>query len=190
VTDTHARRGGKAVSVGGSAYFDRVRPVLLALVTLAGCAHAPRGHWNAAERRMCVGDICYHVGPLPGWRVVHKERGQIGFYDDRGGAVIQSNATCRDDADAAPLRTLTRHLLIGYTDRHIRSQKEVELDRRAALHSVIDVRLDGVPMVLDLYVLKRNGCIFDLSLAAPPDAYAASQPQFQLFVDGFAQEPS
>ena len=28
-------------------------------------------------------------------------------------------------------------------------------------------------MVLDLYVLKRNGCIFDLSFAAPPDALRA-----------------
>ena len=80
--------------------------------------------------------------------------------------MIQGNATCRDDADPAPLGSLTAHLLIGYTDRRTRSTEHVAVDGREALRSVIDARLDGVPVVLDLYVLKRNGCVFDLSLAA------------------------
>ncbi len=60
------------------------------------------------------------------------------------------------------------------------------LDRREALHTHLDAKLDGVPMTLDLYVMKRNGCIFDLSYAAPPDAFARGYGDFQRFVDGFA----
>jgi hypothetical protein len=43
-------------------------------------------------------------------------------------------------------------------------------------------------MTLDLYVLKRNGCIFDLSLAAPPHCHPSAAPSFYRFVDGFTDE--
>ena len=162
-----------------------MRTIWIWALLISGCAHA---EWRAAEHRLCAGETCYQVGALAaGWHVVHQEGGEVGFFNDSAGAIIQSNASCRDDADAAPLSTLTNHLLIGYTDRRVRSQERVELDRREALRTVLDVRLDGVPMVLDLYVLIRNGCIFDLSLAAPPSAYATALGDFQRFVSGFQQ---
>ena len=117
---------------------------------------------------------------------MHQEGTAVGFFSDSVGGVIEANATCRDDADAAPLRALTRQLLIGYTDRNVESQDKVSLDEREALHTRVDAKLDGVPMTLDLYVMKRNGCIFDLSYAAPPDAFARGAADFQRFVDGFA----
>ena len=160
--------------------------VALAAV-VGGCAHAPRGRFDAASDRVCAGDVCYRVGALgPGWRLVHQEGASIGFFSDGVGAVVEANATCRDDADAAPLGALTRQLLIGYTDRHIQSQETVPLDQREALRTRVQAKLDGVPMVLDLFVMKRNGCIFDLSYAAPPDGYARGADDFARFVGGFA----
>lgn len=159
----------------------------LLLVAAAACAHAPRGHYDARSEQVCAGDVCYRVGALPsGWRLVHQEGAAVGFYSDDVGGVIEANATCRDDADAAPLSTLTRHLLIGYTDRRIDAQDRVSLDGREALRTRATARLDGVPMALDLYVLKRNGCIFDLSYAAPPPGFPRGEADFAQFVDGFA----
>jgi hypothetical protein len=157
---------------------------------LAGCAHAPRGH-IAAEAggadRVCAGDVCYRVGALDDkWRLVHQEGTSAGWYSDALGGVISANASCRDDAEATPLTSLTHQLLIGYTERRIESQARVPLDRREALRTRVTAKLDGVPVTLDLYVLKRNGCIFDLSYAAPPDAFARGSDDFQRFVDGFA----
>lgn len=162
---------------------------LVALGGLAGCAHAPKGRFDAARDQVCAGQVCYHVGDLgPEWRVVHQQGSAVGFFNDDVGAVIEANATCRDDADAAPLGALTRQLLIGYTERQIESQEKVALDNREALHTRLTAKLDGVPMQLDLYVLKRNGCIFDLSYAAPPATAARGQADFARFVDGFADE--
>jgi hypothetical protein len=162
--------------------------VVVAVVAL-GCAHAPKGHVEARSdggERVCAGDVCYRVGALGGgWRMVHQEGASVGYFSDSVGGVIEANATCRDDAEAAPLPTLTRQLLIGYTDRKVESQATVPLDRREALRTRVAVKLDGVPMTLDLYVMKRNGCIFDLSYAAPPDAFARGADDFQRFVDGF-----
>ncbi|HEX8953495.1 MAG TPA: hypothetical protein VF945_16680, partial [Polyangia bacterium] len=61
----------------------------------------------------------------------------------------------------------------------------VPLDRREALRTRVTAKLDGVPMTLELYVVKRDGCIFDLSYAAPPDAFERGAADFRRFVDGF-----
>ncbi len=161
---------------------------VLAALALAGCAHSV---WSPAERELCHGQLCYIVGKLgPDWRVVHQEGTSIGFFNDAIGGVVQANATCRDDGDAAPLEALTRQLLVGYTDRRLLDSSAVELARREALHTRVAVRLDGVPMTLDLYVLKRNGCVFDLSYAAPPARYPEGRAAFARFVGGFADARS
>lgn len=158
-------------------------------ILVTGCAHAPRGHVEARgdHDRVCAGDVCYRIGALDErWRLVHQEGASVGYYSDAVGGVIEANATCRDDADAAPLPALTRQLLIGYTERHVEEQKTVPLDEREALRTRVSAKLDGVPMTLELYVMKRNGCIFDLSYAAPPDAFPRGADDFQRFVGGFA----
>jgi hypothetical protein len=165
--------------------------VAVIAVAVAGCAHVPKGHFDTALRKVCSGDICYRTGALPdGWRLVHQEGAAVGFFSDDVGGIIEANATCRDDADAAPLPALTRQLLIGYTDRRIDSQERVPLAGREALRTRAIAKLDGVPMALDLYVLKRNGCIFDLSYAAPPRGWARGAGDFARFVDGFADARS
>lgn len=163
-----------------------MRPPVLALlaIALAGCAHT---HYNPEAGQVCYRRVCYRVGALgKDWQPIKTEKAAIGFFNPQLGAVIESNATCRADAEAAPLKALTRQLLIGYTDRQVRMSESISLDGRAALHTVVDARLDGVPMVLDMYVLKRDGCIFDLTLAAPPDRYDAARPELSRFVGGFA----
>ncbi len=160
-----------------------------ALLAAAGCAHAPHGHIQELSDgdRICAGKVCYRVGALPdGWRLVHQEGASVGYFSDAASGVISANATCRDDAEATPLSSLTQQMLIGYTDRKVESQTTVPLDAREALRTRVGVKLDGVPMMLDLYVMKRNGCIFDLSYAAPPADFARGHGAFQGFVDGFA----
>jgi hypothetical protein len=160
-----------------------------AALVAAGCAHAPHGHIveSTSGDRVCAGKVCYRVGALPdGWRLVHQEGASVGYYSDAVGGVIEANATCRDDAEATPLLSLTQQMLIGYTDRKVESQATVPLDAREALRTRVGVKLDGVPMTLDLFVMKRNGCIFDLSYAAPPGAFGRGHAAFQGFVDGFA----
>jgi hypothetical protein len=160
------------------------------LVAFAGCKHAPETRVVGPNaERVCQGDICYRTGRLPaGWRVVHAEGAAVGWFHDGRTAIIESNATCRDDAEATPLSSLTDHMLLGYTERRVRAQEDVMIDGRAALHTVMAARLDGIPVVLDLYVLKRNGCIFDLSYAAPPDKWADGRPDFDRFGAGFGDE--
>jgi hypothetical protein len=119
---------------------------------------------------------------------VHKEGSAVGFYNRDLGAVLEANATCRDDAEAAPLSALTRQLLIGYTERSIHSEETIALAGREALRTRLDAKLDGVPVSLDLVVLRRNGCIYDFSYAAAPERFAAGKGDFDRFFGGFIDQ--
>jgi hypothetical protein len=154
------------------------RACLLALIA-SGCASG----WHADKRELCAKQSCYRLGDLDeSWREIRRHHGQVAFFSDTVGGVIATSSVCREDADAAPLEALTNRLLIGYTDRNEISTERVTIQGREALHSVIEAKLDGVPVTLDLYVMKRNGCIVDLSFAAPVERYKAGQPQFERFV--------
>jgi hypothetical protein len=159
---------------------------MVALFLFCGCASSVSG-WHQSTRELCSNASCFRLGTLdPSWTEVHHEKGEVGFFNTRVGGVIQTNTACRDDADAAPLTALTNRLLIGYTERRDLSSELVDLDGREALHSVIEAKLDGVPVTLDLYVMKRDGCIFDLSFAAPVARSSEGKVDFDRFIRGFA----
>jgi hypothetical protein len=154
------------------------RGCLLVCVVASGCSA-----WHPATRELCAGDNCYRLGELDeSWHQIQRRRDSVAFFSDSVGGVINSSTICRADADAAPLEALTNRLLIGYTERQDISVERVMLAGREALHSVIAAKLDGVPVKLDLYVLKRNGCIVDLAFGAPVARYPAGQSHFEHFV--------
>ena len=160
--------------------------------SVAACIRCPRGTSirspiaSAPARSAIAWARCRRAGAS-----VHLESAAIGFYSADVGGVIEANASCRDDAEAAPLEALTRLLLIGYTERNDRlADRRCRSTQREALRTQLDAKLDGVPMTLDLLVMKRNGCIFDLSYAAPPDRFARGSTDFAQFVDGFADTRS
>lgn len=156
---------------------------LVAALALSGCAKTV---WRDEENLLCRAGRCLHVGELgPGWRVVQTEKAQVGFHNDALDSVIQAARACRDDADAAPLDRLTDHLLIGYTEREYVDRRLVPLAGREALRTRVRAKLEGVPVVLDLLVMKKDGCIYDLSYVAPPDTYAGGLSAFERFVRGF-----
>jgi hypothetical protein len=165
----------------------RVLALAVVAAIAAGCAaKLPPGHWDAAARRVCAGRVCYVVGALDdSWQMVHQESAAAGWFNTRAGAIIASNASCHDDAEAAPLSALTRQLLVGYTERRILDERVVPFAQREALRTRVIAKLDGVPMELEILVLRRNGCVFDLSYAAPPGSFAVAAPDFARFVAGF-----
>lgn len=160
------------------------------LCVLVSCGHTREdARWNDHKSQLCSHQGCYRVGRLgPDWRFLRTERNSVLFFNESISGVMQGNATCRGDTEAATLQHLTEHMFIGYTERDTQLQALVPLAQREALHTVARAKLDGVPMVLDLYVLKRNGCVFDLSYSAPPELYERGRADFARFVHGFVDE--
>lgn len=132
-------------------------------------------------------EVQFRVGPVPAnWRPIEVEGTLIAFRDDAAGATVAVNGRCGKDADDVPLEALTHHLFLEFTERHMRSQQKIWLDGRQALRTEMDAALDGVPKRYTVYVLKKNGCVYDFLRIAQPSEAAETDDAFERFVSGFA----
>lgn len=153
---------------------------LLCALAAAGCAGSSLrdGVYTDDQAR-------YRIGALPArFERVRGYAGDLAFHH-RGEGTISVNATCEGYEDV-PLAALVNHLLFDTAERRFVVEETVTLDGRAARHVVVRLELDGVPLELELYVMKKDGCVIDLShvraVDAPPEARAA----FHAFVARFA----
>ncbi|MGZ3404834.1 MAG: hypothetical protein ACXVAN_00215 [Polyangia bacterium] len=119
------------------------------------------------------------------WERVRDDGDGVTFHHPCGGTIATST-TC-GDADDVPLDVLTNHALIGVEQRREQPRRRLVVDGRAALRTRLDATLDGVPVALDLVVLKKDGCTIDLYLVAPPRAFDERRPDFDRFVAAFRQ---
>jgi hypothetical protein len=156
-----------------------VRPALAVALLAAACATSKveRGVYRSK-------DAAFHLGPLgQGWRRVQLRGADVSYRHDEGGTILV-NASCEDLKDL-PLDVLTNQALFGVEERRERSRETLTLDGRAALRTRLSGELDGVPVELDLVVLKKDGCTYDLQLVTGQGVTAARAADFSRFVNGF-----
>lgn len=170
----------------GCRVFDR-RASLVWGLCLSACAAA--GLNNGVYRDDTV---AFRVGPIPEhWHSVAEddqdpELVSFAFHSDKGQMTVGLAARCGRDGDDVPLRSLTQHLYLGFTDRTLRLEREFTLDARAALRTEMVASLDGVPQDLTFVVMKKDGCVYDFwRVAAKP----APDAEFDAFVQGFQVLP-
>ncbi len=134
------------------------------------------------------GTLRFHTGPVPSdWHQVDADGTLLAFRDDGAPATIALNGRCGVDGDDVPLASLTQHLFLQFTERELKSQEELTLDGRAAMRTELLGKLDGVPKHFLVYVLKKDGCVYDFWRIA--DVRAGDAAPFESFVRGFATEP-
>lgn len=100
------------------------------------------------------------------------------------GAVVAVNGLCTGHGDPS-LKVLTDHLLMGFDAREILGREELMLAGRAALRTRAAARLDGIPMEMELTVLKKDGCVYDLSYSAPPSSFETGLGAYRAVVESF-----
>lgn len=122
----------------------------------------------------------------PSWQPLEAEGTGLAFRDADAGATIAVSGRCGKDAEDVPLAALTQHLFIQFTEREAVLEELVALDGREALHTVMKAKLDGVPKQFDVWVLKKDGCVYDMVYIARPESFEAGVPGFRAFVGGFA----
>lgn len=131
-------------------------------------------------------EIAFRVGPVPeSWRRVDQEEARLAFRDDAARATVVVGGRCGKDADDVPLESLTHHLFLQFTDRVPLAQRRFPLDGREALRSELWARLDGVKKHFVVYVIKKDGCVYDFVRVADT-ADPARVGEFDRFVRGFA----
>jgi len=131
------------------------------------------------------GVLHFRTGPVPAaWHSIEADGTLLAFRDDATPATVALNGRCGIDGDDVPLASLTQHLFLQFTERELTSQQELNIDGRAALRTDLVGKLDGVPKRFLVYVLKKDGCVYDFWRISEPKAGDAVD--FEGFVKGFA----
>ena len=130
--------------------------------------------------------VAFRIPSPPGhWeRVDHSHA--LAFRDERTSAMILFNARCGLDGDDIPLSALTNHLFMQFTDKQLETQEVVPFDEREAMHTRMVASLDGVPLRYDAWVLKKDGCVYDMLYFAEPARFEAGYGAFSSMVRQFA----
>jgi len=163
----------------------RRRLALVSLIAVAAAACGSGAQFQFQARVFDNGSVRYRVGPqTAGFERIAVAGNNLAWHDARHGT-ISVNSTCKDYEDVPP-RALLNHLWFGMTERVYRVDETVTLDGRAAQHVIADLQLDGVPVTASVYLLVKDGCVFDLTHVAGRATAASAQPLFDAFVRDFA----
>ncbi len=159
---------------------------------LCACAVASLFGWSCAGNGL-TGNVYRGDGfaftvvePRGAWKRIDATEAALAYRNDEVHGSILVNARCGLDGDDVPLQSLTQHLFLQFTEQQIDTQEVVPFDGREAMHTVISAKLDGVPMRYDVWVLKKDGCVYDLLYLAPPSGFDAGRGAFEDLVRGFS----
>jgi hypothetical protein len=161
----------------------RVRHLFLAAVLCgaAGCSAGLQGDTYRGD------GFAFRIAPPPpSWQRITISHAALAYRSDANGATIVINGRCKLDGEDVPLASLTQHLFIRFTEREIVEQTVLPFDRREAMRTILTAKLDGVPMKFDVWVLKKDGCVYDFAYMAAPDRFASGDAEFERFVRGFS----
>jgi hypothetical protein len=161
--------------------------VFLCAWLLLRCAHTESLEGSVLHK----GDLSVRLGQAPGgWRPLRIDGADLAYRDEEHEGSVMFDVGCHRRDDDAPLGVLSGQLVIGTTERDILSEETEPFDGREALHTRMRAKLDGVPMQYDIYVLKKDGCTYDLVYVAPPARSPEGEPAFERFARGLHAETS
>ena len=128
----------------------------------------------------------FRHGELPGgWEATKVAGLAVAFYHEGYGATAGVAPVCDGLTDAS-LESLAQQELIGLEQREKIEESRVTVDGREAIDWVVKGSMDGVEVVLNLVVFRREGCVYDLNLVSRPDTFEKARSEFRGFVGGFA----
>ena len=130
--------------------------------------------------------LAFRLGEAPPtWKRIGVTNARLAFRDEEAESTVLVNGRCGKDGDDVPLLALTQHLFMSFTEREVLEQAIVPMDGREAMHTVMRAKLDGVPKVFDAYVLKKDGCVYDLVGIWAVGKFDSHRGAFEAFASGF-----
>ncbi len=165
------------------------------LVFLPGCIFGPqpfRGVISYRQGKVYIAlhpDRFYRVGELPqGWKQLRTKARAIIFYNEELKASIATDAFCGDSVPDASLDSLGGQIISALDNRTVTSEHQFMLAGRGALRQLVEGTMDGVEVHLNLVIVRKDNCVFDLYAIMPRQVRELVEEDFDLFVDGFRYE--
>ena len=171
-----------------------LRPIgfCLAAVFLTGCFSFPRSFHALRYRNQKIfidEHHYYQVGPLPKeWQKKASQNPGILFRHQKTKATLATEALCGAAFEDLPLEILTGHLLTGLEEVKKIKEESWTLSGRKTLYTQASAGLDGVPVLLNIAVVKKNSCEFDFLSVATASGAEQITNDFLNFVKGFSYQ--
>lgn len=160
----------------------RLALVPFALIALS--CRGPRMEGGVFEKD----GVRYRMGELAAsWRPVTVEENDVAYVSKDSPHSLAVNSTCQSHGDPS-LEVLTDHLMMGFTDKERVHQERRMLDGRESLRSRYKARLDGVPVEMELVVLKKDSCVYDFTYLSPPGRLEEKRDSFERVLKEFHTE--
>ena len=164
-----------------------VAALLLGALALAACSGV-KVRQGPQDGEVITERTRYKFGePGSDWRRVSLGDVDVSWVRDSSGHTLSVNSTCADFVEA-PLTALRRQQMVGFTQTERVEEREEMVDGRAALFSRWRAKLDVVPVELGLWVVKKDGCIYDFTYTSPRGAYDEQSQALARLVQGFGTE--
>lgn len=127
----------------------------------------------------------YKIGKLPKhWEAIQDTQADASFSSLRSAATIYINSLC-ERYNNASLDILSQNLLRGVDDVEIEVEEFVTLSNRKAKHTVATGSLDGVQVKMNIYVLRKDYCLYDFTYTARPGNYEKDVKDFENLLHTF-----
>jgi hypothetical protein len=154
----------------------------LALMSLTSC----RATVGRVIGQQFVSPAYAFAVPLPGdeWQPVAGEPSVLTLTHAHLAAGITISVTCDRERDV-PLNILTRHLFFGFNHIEVLQQEPQALNDVPALKTVARARLDAREVQIYSYVVRRDGCVYDMVYFARPQDFSRGEPSFEQMMAGF-----
>lgn len=164
----------------------------LTLLAFSGCFGGVRRTGKVVgyrEGKVLTKKGFYRVGQLPPeWKRIKLEKALVAFYNSDLKSTIATDSFCDQAYNDSSLKNLTRHLFPGLQETKIIEEQPFMLDGREALQTVLSANMDGVPVMLNLVVVKKDWCLFDFYLVGEKEHFAPASQAFENFFGGFVFE--
>lgn len=154
----------------------------LIVLPLVGCAGRQA---SRLEGRYTLGD------PGDGWRSVRPGGADFAWYNESLRATLYGDSNCAGRYEDGRLPDLAKHLTVGIADEEIVFEETHSLAGREAYTARRRGQLDGVAVEVGVTVLKKDACVYDMVLIAPPGApFEAAWSDFRGAVSDFETKGS
>ena len=112
----------------------------------------------------------------------------ISFYNQEFASSISTDAFCGRAIEGQRVGSLGGEIISALERREILKEEKFELGGRGAVRQLVRGEMDGVPMVVDLVMVKKDECVFDFYTVMPYHARPEVEEAFRGFYGGFQYE--
>lgn len=131
----------------------------------------------------------YKVGVLPpNWMPMKTRARTISFYNPEYKSSISTDAFCGRSVGSQRIGSLGGEMVSALEGRTKISETKLELDGRGGVRQKVRGSLDGVDVLLDLVVVRKDECVFDFYAVTPPNPGEAVVSDFESFFSAFHYE--